>query len=170
MVGTVLYPWPAPQTAPSAIITVIASPALSPQQILTLHFTLEANLSVTICFHMNNPSDHLETRDISIAKVLAELLDLLELEQVYPEHLDGDEHEVIHLLVPGEEGLLVPLLVLGEGLDIDVEGVCVGAVWTLGRQLTLLKEKSQQRIKRVSVINIMVISSSSQYNILCLYL
>lgn len=49
MVGTVLYSWPAPQTAssPSAIVTVIASPALSPQQILTLHFTLETNISVT---------------------------------------------------------------------------------------------------------------------------
>ena len=100
-------------------------------------------MSQVVFKHIILLSDHLEARDVSIAKVLAELLDLLELEQVYPEHLDGDEHEVIHLLVPGEEGLLVPLLVLGEGLDIDVEGVCVGAVWTLGRQLTLLKEKSQ---------------------------
>lgn len=62
---------------------------------------------------------------------------------MYPEHLNGDEHEVVHLLVPGEEGLLVPLLVLGEGLDIDVEGVCVGAVRTLGRELTFLKEQGQ---------------------------
>ena len=62
---------------------------------------------------------------------------------MYPEHLYGDEHEVVHLLVPGEEGLLVPLLVLGEGLDIDVEGVCVGAVRTLGSQLTFLKEQGQ---------------------------
>ena len=145
MVGTVLYSWPAPQTAPrpSAIVTVIASPALSPQQILTLHFTLETNISVTSYFHIHNPSDYLEAGDVSIAKVLAELLDLFELEQVYPEHLDGDEHKVVHLLIPGEEGLLVPLLVLGEGLDIDVEGVCVGAVWTLCRQLTLLKEQGQ---------------------------
>ena len=62
---------------------------------------------------------------------------------MYPEHLDGDEHKVIHLLIPGEEGLLVPLLVLGEGLDIEVEGVRVGAVGTLCRQLTLLKEQGQ---------------------------
>ena len=71
--------------------------------------------------YCDNPFDHLETCDISVTEVFAQLLDLLELEQVNPEHLDGDEHEVVHLLVPGEEGLLVPLLVLGEGLDINVE-------------------------------------------------
>ena len=94
-------------------------------------------------FHCSHHSYHLEACYVSVAEVLAELLDFLELEQVYPEHLDGDEHEVVHLLVPGEEGLFVPLLVLGEGLDIDVEGVSVGAVWILSSELTFLKEKSQ---------------------------
>ena len=44
-----------------------------PEKVLTLHLALEAG-------------------DVSVAEVLAELLNLLQLQQVNPEHLDPTDH------------------------------------------------------------------------------
>ena len=55
---------------------------------------------------------HLQTGDVSVAEIFAKLLDLLQLQEVYPQHLYGDDHQVVHLLVTREERLLVFLLML----------------------------------------------------------
>ena len=97
------------------------------------------------------PQTYLETGDITVAEVLAQVLHLLQLEEVDTKHLDRPDHQVVHLLVLCEEGLLVPLLVLHEGLNVLVETV---ARWALGRlcgQLTLLEEQGKEREERVLV-------------------
>ena len=48
-------------------------PVIAAQQILALHLALEAG-------------------DVTVAEVLAELLHLLQLEQMDPQHLDGLDH------------------------------------------------------------------------------
>ena len=112
---------------------------------------------------------HLQTGDVSVAEIFAKLLDLLQLQEVYPQHLYGDDHQVVHLLVTREERLLVFLLMLKmlymketlepvrreclqhlyEGLHVDVEGVRAGAVRGLSGQLALLKQEGKQREQRV---------------------
>ena len=97
------------------------------------------------------PQTYLETGDITVAEVLAQVLHLLQLEEVDTKHLDRPDHQVVHLLVLREEGLLVPLLVLHEGLNVLVETV---ARWALGRlcgELTLLEEQGKEREERVLV-------------------
>ena len=54
----------------------------------------------------------LETGDVSVAKIFAKLLDLLQLQQVYPQHLYGYDHQIINLLVTREKCFLVFLLML----------------------------------------------------------
>ena len=109
---------------------------------------------------------HLQTGDVSVAEIFAKLLDLLQLQEVYPQHLYGDDHQVVHLLVTREERLLVFLLMLKmlymketlepvrhlhlhKGLHVDVEGVRAGAVRGLSGQLALLKQEGKQREQRV---------------------
>ena len=97
------------------------------------------------------PQTYLETGDVAVAEVLAQVLHLLQLEEVDTKHLDRPDHQVVHLLVLREEGLLVPLLVLHEGLNVLVETV---ARWALGRlcgQLTLLEEQGKKREEWVLV-------------------
>ena len=110
----------------------------------------------------------LQTCDVSVTKIFAKLLDFLQLQQVYPQHLYGDDHQIINLLVTREKGFLVFLLMLKmfiyqlerewrwrwwlylyEGLDINIEWVRAGTVWRLSGQLTLLKQESQQGEQRV---------------------
>ena len=92
----------------SSLVTVIAT-ALAPEQVLTLHLALE---TVDDGYGQYYRNGHLETSDVSVAEVLAQLLDLLQLQQMYPQHLDGDDHQIIHLFVASEEGFLVSLLML----------------------------------------------------------
>ena len=108
----------------AALVAVVAA-ALGPQQVLTLHLPLQAG-------------------DVAVAEVLAEVLHLLQLQQVDPEHLDGANHQIVHLLVLREEGLLVPLLVLHKGLNVLIEAVAGRALRRLGGQLTLLKEQGKE--------------------------
>ena len=54
----------------------------------------------------------LQTCDVSVTKIFAKLLDFLQLQQVYPQHLYGDDHQIINLLVTREKGFLVFLLML----------------------------------------------------------
>ena len=101
--------------------------------------------------HLGVPKTYLETGDIAVAEVLAQVLHLLQLEEVDTKHLDRPDHQVVHLLVLREEGLLVSLLVLHEGLNVLVETV---ARWALGRlcgQLTLLEEQGKEGEERVLV-------------------
>jgi len=91
----------------AALVTVISA-VLTSEKVLTLHLALEAG-------------------DVSVAEVLAELLNLLQLQQVNPEHLDPTDHQIVDFLVGGEERLLVPLLVVDEGLDVQVEGLAARA-------------------------------------------
>ena len=86
---------------PSTVITVIPA-TLSPQQVLTLHLPFQAG-------------------DVAVAEVLAQLLHLLQLQQVDPQHLDGADHEVIHFLIVCEEWFLVSLLVLYKSLNVHIE-------------------------------------------------
>ena len=44
--------------------------------------------------------------------------------------VNAASYQIVDLLVGGEEGLLVALLVVDEGLDVQVEGL---AAWALGR-------------------------------------
>ena len=92
-----------PGTAPNpcTIITVI-TPALTPQQVLTLHLSFEAG-------------------DVPVAKVFAQLLDLLQLEQMNPQHLYRADHQVVDFFVISEERLLVSLLMLDESLNVHIE-------------------------------------------------
>ena len=69
---------------------------------------------------------------------------LLQLKEVDAKHLDGPDHQVVHLLVLGEERLLVPLLVLHKGLNVLVETVAGRAFRRLGRKLALLKEQGKE--------------------------
>ena len=62
---------------------------------------------------MNNTGlTDLQTGDVSVTKIFAKLLDLLQLQQVYPEDLYGYDHQIINLLVTREKGFLVFLLML----------------------------------------------------------
>ena len=97
------------------------------------------------------PQTYLETGDITVAEVLAQVLHLLQLEEVDTKHLDRPDHQVVHLLVLREEGLLVPLLVLHEGLNVLVETVARWALRRLCGQLTLLEEQGKEREERVLV-------------------
>ena len=90
------------------------------------------------------PKTYLEAGDIAVAEVLAQVLHLLQLEEVDTKHLDRPDHQVVHLLVLGEEGLLVSLLVLHEGLNVLVETVAGRAFRRLGRKLALLKEQGKE--------------------------
>ena len=53
-------------------------------------------------------------------------------------------YQIINLLVRREERLLVPVLVLDEGLDVEVEGVAARTLRGLCGQLALLEEQGQQ--------------------------
>ena len=87
---------------------------------------------------------YLEAGDVPVAEVLAQVLHLLELKEVDAKHLDRPDHQVVHLLVLREERLLIPLLVLHEGLDVLVEAVTGRALRRLSGQLTLLKEEGEE--------------------------
>ena len=93
---------------------------------------------------MNTPWSHLEAGDVTVAEILAQVLHLLQLEEVDTKHLDRPDHQVVHLLVLREEGLLVSLLVLHEGLNVLVETVAGRALGRLGGQLTLLEEQGKE--------------------------
>ena len=92
----------------SSLVTVIAT-AFTPEQVLALHLALE---TINHWSGQINQDAHLETCDVSVAEVLAQLLHLLQLQQMDPQHLDGDYHQVIHLFVASEERFLVSLLML----------------------------------------------------------
>lgn len=92
----------------------------------------------------------LQAADVSIAEVLAELLDLLEFEQVYPEHLYRLDHETVDFGFVRQERFPVPLLVLDERLYVQVEGVARLRIRRLGREFASLEEQREQREKRVS--------------------
>jgi len=109
----------------SAAVVALVPAALRAQKVLTLHLALEAS-------------------DVPVAEILAQVLHLLQLEEVDAKHLDGPDHQVVHLLVLREERLLVPLLVLHKGLDVLVEAVAGRALRGLGGQLTLLKEQGKE--------------------------
>ena len=87
---------------------------------------------------------YLEASDVPVAEVLAQVLHLLQFKEVDAKHLDGPHHQVVHLLVLSEEGLLVPLLVLHKGLDVLVKAVAGRAFRGLGGELALLKEESEE--------------------------
>ena len=59
--------------APRAAVVAVVSPVVAPEQVLALHLALQ-------------------TGDVAVAEVLAQLLHLLQLEQVYSQHLDGFDH------------------------------------------------------------------------------
>ena len=98
-----------PTTSSTTLVTVIPT-TLTTQQVLTLHLPLQA-------------------RDVPVAEVFAQLLHLLQLQQVDPEHLDGADHEVIHLLIVSKERFLVPLLVLHKSLNVNVERLTGRTLW-----------------------------------------
>ena len=55
---------------------------------------------------------NLQTSDVSVTEVLAQLLHLLQLQQVDSQHLYWYDHQVVHLLVAREERFLIFLLML----------------------------------------------------------
>ena len=91
------------------LVTLVAA-TLRPQQVLTLHLPLLRGQD-EINRNDGGPT-HLETSDVSVTEIFAKLLDLLQLQQVYPQHLYGYDHQVIHLLVTREKSFLVFLLML----------------------------------------------------------
>ena len=56
----------------------------------------------------------------------------------------ASSHQVIGLVIVREEGLPLPVLVLHERLDVQVEALRGRALRGLRGQLALLKEESQQ--------------------------
>jgi len=111
--------------ASSSTVVALVTTTFRSQKVLTLHLALEAS-------------------DVPVAEILAEVLHLLELKEVDAKHLDGPDHQVVHLLVLREERLLVPLLVLHKGLNVLIEAVAGRALRRLGGQLTLLKEQGKE--------------------------
>ena len=84
-VGVVLAaPAPAQRPAPAPALVAVVAAALAPEQVLTLHLALGTRHVQAHAAHSIYTS-HLQTRDVAVAEVFAELLDLLQLEQVYPE-------------------------------------------------------------------------------------
>ena len=90
-----------PDGPTTTIITIIPS-TFTLQQVFTLHLSLQAGY-------------------VPVAEVFAQLLDLLQLQQVNPQHLDGADHEVIYLLIVCEEWFLVSLLVLHKSLNVHIK-------------------------------------------------
>lgn len=64
----------------------------------------------------------LEAGDVAVTEVVAQVVDLLQLQQVEPQYLDGLDHQIVQFWVGGEEGPLRANL-LGEGSDVLVEGI-----------------------------------------------
>ena len=92
-----------------AVVTVVAA-IVTPEEVLTLHLTLRSSYQTS---DRNNAGlTDLQTCDVSVTKIFAKLLDLLQLQQVYPQHLYGYDHQIIHLLVTREKSFLVFLLML----------------------------------------------------------
>lgn len=59
--------------APRAAVVAVVAAVIGAEEVLALHLALEAG-------------------DVAVAEVLAQLLHLLQLEQVYSQHLDGFDH------------------------------------------------------------------------------
>ena len=64
----------------------------------------------------------------------------------------ASSHQVVGLVIVREEGLPLPVLVLHERLDVQVEALRGRALRGLRGQLALLKEESQQGEQWVSEI------------------
>ena len=65
----------------------------------------------------------------------------------------GDTYKLIGLVTLRQEGPLVLLLVLHEGLDVHVEPLAGRALRGLGGKLALFEKKRQERKKRVPGID-----------------
>ena len=111
--------------APRAAVVAVVAAIVGAEEVFALHLALEAG-------------------DVAVAEVLAQLLHLLQLEQVYSQHLDGFDHlksgteavfpvcrndfflnvqthEIVDFLIVCEEGFALAVLVLDESLYIQVE-------------------------------------------------
>jgi len=86
----------------------------------------------------------LETSDIPVAEVFAQLLHLFQLQQVNPQHLDRSDHKLVCLLTVAEQGPFILLLVLDKRLDVNVEALAGGALRGLCGELALLKEEGEE--------------------------
>lgn len=103
-----------------------------------------------------------QTRNVPVTEVLTQLLHLLQLQQVDPQHLYGLYHlpktkqncikrfalvfsayQSVDLALVGQERLAVALLVLHERLDVQVESIARLWVGGLSRQLTSLEQERE---------------------------
>lgn len=79
-------------------VVVVLERVVRPQQVLRLHLAAQAG-------------------DVARAKVLAQLLHLLQLEQVYSQHLQRLYHQSVQLAVVRQQGALFLLQQLYKGLQ-----------------------------------------------------
>lgn len=105
----------------------------------------------------------LQAADVPVAEVVAQLVDLFELEEVKPEDLNRLDHQRVHLRIRDVVGFLLSDL-FGEDSDVLVEALRradvtardTGFARCTRRQLALLEDQREKREQGVSVDGVLV--------------